>query len=120
MPELRPERIGELFLHQDTRLHRGSPTICRSVDISDQLPDGARTVRLDYGYGGDRMLYVEIKVHERGTLNWSYPCFKVREIRTPFSAEFAALAERIGFKPKRLATLIRSQAGDLSEVRRTS
>lgn len=121
MPEQRPERIGELFHHRDPSIHRGAPTICRSVDISDQVSDKTkvRTVSLEYGYGGDRYLYVEIRSLQvdGGALSWPHPCFKVKDIRVPFDGAFAQAAERLGFKPKRLAVLIRSQAAQLSEYR---
>ena len=33
------------------------------MDVTDRFPDRVHPVWLEYGYGGDRRLYAEIRVH---------------------------------------------------------
>jgi hypothetical protein len=120
------ELVGTPLQHKDSRLEGGILAIRRSVDISDQLGKQApvKSLRLDYAYDAEGYLLVEISSTgaPKGVLQWSHPCFRVRDIRVPYDKDekFRKVAEQLGFKTKRLGALIRSQSEPLSELRRAA
>ena len=66
MPEIVPQRVGQLFYHRDSRLRTKAkhPVIVKSVDATDlRARLKRRQLRFDYGYGGDGRLYVELSIY---------------------------------------------------------
>jgi hypothetical protein len=72
------------FTCQDTRLQgpMKHPVVIKSVDIGADCgrPRG-RMVNLDYGYGGDKHLYVEVAVYKpRKHIHWMHYVYDVQAL----------------------------------------
>lgn len=103
------------FIHRDTRLLSviPHPAVIRSIDIADLCPEfTSGLVRLDYGYGGDRRLYVEIALYKpREGTHWSHHCFNVQEaIDGQHDDAIARVAERLRIPKKELVEHIAQYA----------
>lgn len=90
------------FQTRDTRLPgpKQNPLIIKSADITAECrrPKG-RVVTLDYGYGGDKHLYVEVGVYKPNKfVHWTHHTFDVQELidgRRPESLKHLAKRLRV-------------------------
>jgi hypothetical protein len=94
------------FNTRDTRLRgpEDKPTVIKSVDLTERFrrPKG-RTLRLDYGFGGDGRLYVEVAVYKPRThVHWTHHVLKVEPLpptrRRPENLKLLAKALRVSQK----------------------
>lgn len=114
MPEelIRPDAT---FFHRDTRLLPTipHPAVIKSVDVADLCPKfKSGLVRLDYGFGGDQRLYVEIAIYKprKGT-HWSHHCFDVQKtIEGERVDEIARVAECLHITKEELVGYITDHA----------
>ncbi len=108
-------RPNATFFHRDTRLLPTipHPAVIRSVDVADLCPKfKSGLVRLDYGYGGDQRLYVEIAIYKprKGT-HWSHHCFDVRKaIDGQCNDEIARIADCLQITKEELVEHIADHA----------
>ena len=103
------------FFHRDERLTEGSkhPLVIKSVDVTATCrPRSQNTVSFDYGYGGDKRLYVEIAVYKpRRHVHQTHYCFDVQAlIDGARGLELKALARTLSVSQKHLVDHITRHA----------
>ena len=78
MPQERPEMIGQVAAHRDSREPSGRLTVVKSVEITDLCPmrSPPQMVRLDYAPSRDG-LYVEILDARPAAFVWIFSIFLV-------------------------------------------